>query len=72
MTLTGENPSTEKETSPSATSSTTNLTWYGLGSKMDLRGERLATRLADGSDWLRGPERLATRLTEGSEWLRGP
>jgi hypothetical protein len=43
ITLTGENRSARRETCPSATSFTTNLTWTDLGSKQTLRRERPAT-----------------------------
>jgi hypothetical protein len=64
MILTGENRSTRRETCPSATSSTTNLTWYDLGPKPGFRGERPATRLTEGSDRLRGPESQCGRFRE--------
>jgi hypothetical protein len=41
--LTGEKRSTRRETCPSATLSTTNRTWTGLGLNQDLRGERPLT-----------------------------
>jgi hypothetical protein len=43
MKLTGENRSTRGKTCPSATLSTTNLTWTERGSNLALRGERPAT-----------------------------
>lgn len=42
MTLTGRNLGTQTKTSPSATSSTTNLTWTSLGSNPCLRNENPA------------------------------
>jgi hypothetical protein len=50
MKLTGENRSTRVKTCPSATLSTTNLTWTEPGSNPGLRGERPATsRLSHGT-----------------------
>jgi hypothetical protein len=43
MKLIGENRSTRSKIFPSATGSTTNLNWTGLGSNPGLRGEGLAT-----------------------------
>jgi hypothetical protein len=43
-------PTTHRKTCPSATLSTTNLTWIDLGSNPGLRGERPATnRLSHGT-----------------------
>jgi Asp-tRNA(Asn)/Glu-tRNA(Gln) amidotransferase C subunit len=69
MILTGKT-STGSETCSIATLYTTILTWYGLESKLGLRGDRPATRLTEGSNRLRR-DRPATRLTEGSDRLRG-
>ena len=44
MILTGVNRSTQRETCPSATLSTTNLAWSDLLSIPGLRDERLATK----------------------------
>jgi hypothetical protein len=50
MKLTGENRQLGKKTCPSATLSTTNLTWTDPGSNPGLRGERPATnRLSHGT-----------------------
>jgi hypothetical protein len=43
MTVTGENQSTLRKTRPTATPSTTNLTWFGVGSNSGVFGERPAT-----------------------------
>jgi hypothetical protein len=43
MKLTGENRSARGKTCPSATLSTTNLTWADTGSNPGLRGEKPAT-----------------------------
>jgi hypothetical protein len=54
MKLTGENRSTRRKTCPSATLSTTNLTWTDPGSNPGLRGERPATnRLSHGTAQIR-------------------
>jgi hypothetical protein len=54
MTLTGENRSTRRKTSPSATLSTTNPTWHEPGSNPGLRGGRpAANRLSHGTAILR-------------------
>ena len=50
MILTEENGSTRRNPCPSATFSTTNLTWNELGSNLCLRGESPATdRLSHGA-----------------------
>jgi len=50
MTLTRENHSNRRKRWPTASTSTTNLTWTDLESKADLRGENSATvRLSDGA-----------------------
>jgi len=64
MILTGESPSAGRETCHSATLYTTNLTWYGLGSKLGPRGDKPAFRLTEGSDRLRGPESQCGRFRE--------
>jgi hypothetical protein len=54
MIWTGENRSTERETCPSATSSTTNPTCIGLGMEQALCGERRVTiSLSCGTNWHR-------------------
>jgi hypothetical protein len=54
MKLTGENRSTRRKTSPSATLSTKNLTWTDSGSNPGLRDESPATnRLSHGTAFVR-------------------
>jgi hypothetical protein len=50
MILTGDNRSVRRKTCPSATLSTTSLTWTELGSNLNLSGEKPATnRLSHGT-----------------------
>ena len=54
--MTEENLSIQRKTYPSATLSTTNLTWTDLGSKLVLHSERLAANHLSHSKAISKPE----------------
>jgi hypothetical protein len=76
MIVTRGNQSTRWNTCPSATLSTTNLTWTGLGSNPSLRGERPATnRLSHRTTWivLKKTQVFCTTLSrniQNAQWCR--
>jgi hypothetical protein len=66
MILTGEHQRTRRKTSPSATLSTTNLTWTDLGANPALRGEKW-TKWEDKpihSFWKKGNRKITGVLAE--------